>query len=163
VKIAVIGGGVAGIGAAWYLQHSHEVTLFEAADRLGGHASPIRVEDPLGPVTMDTGFLVFNAITYPLFFALLDELDLSDRVIPADMALAYVDRARDLRFASPDLDGVFHQRRNLASPRFYRMFLDLFRFRRRGREDLRAGIRLEQNFLITDTGCERLSQFPLDL
>jgi len=138
-RIAVVGGGVAGIGAAWYLQGDHDVTLFEAADRLGGHANPVQVMDPAGPVMVDTGFLVFNTQTYPLFFAFLEELDLMDRVIPADMALSYYDHERNLRFATPDLGGVFYQRRNLVSLRFYKMFLDLFRFRRRGREDLRAG------------------------
>ena len=140
MRVAVVGGGVGGLAAAWYLQDRHEVVLFEASERIGGHANPVPVPHPTrGEVLVDTGFLVFNLVTYPRFLAWLEELGLSDHVRPTDMALSYVDEHRDLRWASPDLDGVFHQRRNLVRPAFWRMLAELFRFRRQARADLHAG------------------------
>jgi len=140
VRIAVVGGGVGGLSAAWYLQERHDVTLFEASDRLGGHANPVAVPHPTrGSVLVDTGFLVFNLHTYPRFLAWLEALGLEDHVRPTDMALSYDDVDRDLRWASPDLGGVFHQRRNLVRPAFWRMLWELFRFRREARADLHAG------------------------
>lgn len=138
-RVAVVGAGIAGIGAAWRLRHHCEVTLFEASDSIGGHAHPVVVEDPTGPVSLETGFVVFNSLTYPCFLQLLDELGVGDRVIKTDMAFSFSDDTKNLYFASTGLRGILFQPKNLFSPRYCRMFLDLLRFRRDGRRDLRRG------------------------
>jgi hypothetical protein len=69
-RIAVVGAGVAGIGAAWLLSQRHEVTLFEAADRLGGHSNTVVCPLASGDVPVDTGFIVYNERNYPQLSAL---------------------------------------------------------------------------------------------
>ena len=73
-RIAVVGSGIAGLGAAWLLSRRHEVTLFEKDGRLGGHTHTHTFDRPHGRVTLDTGFLVHNARTYPLLLKLFAEL-----------------------------------------------------------------------------------------
>ena len=65
MRIAVVGSGIAGLGAAWLLQQKHRVTLFEAADRLGGHTHTHAIESAEGTVQIDTGFIVYNPDHYP--------------------------------------------------------------------------------------------------
>jgi predicted NAD/FAD-binding protein len=71
-RLAIIGSGVAGLGAAWSLSRAHEVVVYEADDRLGGHAHTVQIDDPSGPVTVDTGFIVYNERNYPNLVALFD-------------------------------------------------------------------------------------------
>jgi uncharacterized protein len=76
-RIAIIGGGIAGLGCAWLLsKHSKqfEISLFEKDDRLGGHVNTIQVNEDGKPLAIDTGFIVFNKVTYPNFCKLIDEL-----------------------------------------------------------------------------------------
>ncbi|WP_308237949.1 FAD-dependent oxidoreductase [Phenylobacterium sp. J426] len=85
-RIAVIGGGIAGLSAAWLLSKRHEVVLYEADPRLGGHAHTVEVQGDGGPVPVDTGFIVFNEANYPNFTALLAHLGAPSQ--HADMALS---------------------------------------------------------------------------
>ena len=81
MKVAVVGGGVAGLGAAWALARRHEVVLYEAAESLGGHANTVEVREPGGgpPIAVDTGFIVLNDRTYPNLQALLARLGVATR------------------------------------------------------------------------------------
>ncbi len=141
LRIAVVGGGIAGIASAHFLQRAHEVTLFEADDRVGGHANGVAVDDGLGgTIDVDTAFLIYNQLHYPSFVAFARELGVEHQSQPAEMSASFADFDRDLHYAlSRGADAIFFQRRNLVHPRFYRIFVDLLRFRRRAHADLLRG------------------------
>ena len=134
-KIAVIGGGVAGIVAAHLLQNDHQVTLFEQHDYLGGHTHPVTIEEgPDAGTGVDTGFIVFNEATYPLFIAFLDQLGVASRA--TEMSFGFHCRETGFTYAGNNLNGVFSQRANLVSPRFWRFLLEIGRFCRQAEADL---------------------------
>ena len=141
LTIAVVGAGIAGIAAAHFLARRHQVTLYEAANTLGGHARALAVDDGAGgTVPVDTGFLIFNEETYPLFMQLLGELGVSDRVMRAEMSASFSDEGRDLHYAmNRGTYALFHGFRNAMRPGFYRMFAEVLLFRRRAARDLAAG------------------------
>lgn len=121
MKVAVIGSGITGLGASWLLNyHSVDFTLFEKEDRLGGHANTVQVK---GHPAIDTGFIVYNDWTYPNFIALLEHLNV--RTSPSDMSFAVSSESSGMEYGS---GALFGQKRNLASPRFYRMIADILRF-----------------------------------
>lgn len=129
-RIAVIGTGISGMAAAWYLsqQDAVELQVYEAATRLGGHTATIDVELDGERLAIDTGFIVFNDRTYPNFIALLDTLGMASRATP--MSFSVSDAASGVEYAGSNLDALFAQRRNLLSPRFLRMVRDILRFNR---------------------------------
>ena len=85
-KIAVVGAGISGMSAAWLLSQAHEVTLYEAASRLGGHSHTVEATSPCGPVPVDTGFIVYNPVNYPNLVALFDHLGVPTK--PSNMGFA---------------------------------------------------------------------------
>jgi predicted NAD/FAD-binding protein len=134
-KVAVIGGGVAGIVAAHLLQDSCEVTIFEKEDYLGGHTHTVSV--PHGPdagTPVDTGFIVFNEATYPLFIRFLEELEVPSR--ETQMSFGFHCERTGLFYAGTDLDGIFAQRSNAFSASYYRFLFEIVRFCRQGKADL---------------------------
>ncbi|PLX83285.1 MAG: amine oxidase [Desulfuromonas sp.] len=137
-KVAVVGGGVAGIVAAYLLQGLHEVTLFEANGYLGGHTHTVEIPDgPDAGLAVDTGFIVLNDATYPLFQRFLARLGVATRV--SEMSFGFHCRQTGLVYAGTDLNGLFAQRRNLVSPAFYRFLLEIARFCKKARLDLGRG------------------------
>ncbi len=115
LRIAVVGAGVAGIVAAYLLSRRHDVTLYERNDYIGGHTNTIAVPDGKGgSMPVDTGFIVFNDRTYPLFTRFLDQLDV--KAGKTDMSFSYSERRGSLEYASRDLDSLFAQRKNLLRP-----------------------------------------------
>lgn len=125
-KIAVVGSGISGLSAALILTQKYEVHLFESDSRLGGHAhtSDIQIGNDL--VSLDTGFLVYNELTYPHLIALFKYLNVE--VVNSDMSLSIQVPHLKLEWAGDNLDTVFAQRKNLFKPRFYKMLLDILRF-----------------------------------
>jgi predicted NAD/FAD-binding protein len=134
LDIAVIGTGIAGMSAAWLLSGSHRVTVYEQADRLGGHSNTVDVPGPVGPVAVDTGFIVYNENTYPNLTALFRHLDVP--TLASDMSFAVSLRNGALEYAGTDLRGLFAQRSNLYRPRFWQMIRDLLRFYREAPRDI---------------------------
>ncbi len=128
MKIAVVGSGIAGLGAAWLLSRQHEVVLFERESRLGGHTHTHQVQQGGRNYRVDSGFIVFNAGNYPLLTRLFDELAVPSQ--PTTMSFSVHDAGNGLEYNATDLDGLFCQRRNLVSPRFWRMVRDITRFYR---------------------------------
>lgn len=128
MRIAVIGSGIAGLGAAWLLSRQHEVVLFEADDRLGGHVHSHEVEQAGQRYAVDSGFIVFNPANYPLLSRLLADLGVESQ--PTTMSFSVRNERSGLEYNAGNLAGLFCQKRNLASPRFWGMLRDLKRFYR---------------------------------
>jgi len=129
LKIAVVGTGIAGMSAAWLLSRRHDVTIYEAAGRLGGHTNT--VDAPAwggGHVPVDTGFIVYNEKNYPNLVALFAHLGVETR--GSDMSFAVSLDDGGLEYGSTSLKAVFAQKRNLLRPRFWSMLRDLQRFYR---------------------------------
>ncbi len=122
-----MGSGIAGLSAAWRLSRRHDVVLFEADDRLGGHTHTHEVHHEGRTYHVDTGFIVHNPGHYPRLTALFDDLGVATR--PATMGFS-VQREDGLEYSASSADTLFCQRRNLASPRFWGMLADLVRFYR---------------------------------
>jgi predicted NAD/FAD-binding protein len=138
MKIAVIGGGVAGIVTAYLLQQQHQVTLFEQNDYLGGHTNTIEISDgPDAGLAVDTGFIVLNDATYPLLQKFLARLGVATRA--AEMSFGFACLQSGLVYAGNDLNGLFAQRRNLVNPGFYRFLWEINRFNNNARQELTAG------------------------
>lgn len=134
LSVAVVGGGIAGLSAAWLLSEKHDVTLFEADPRLGGHANTAEAPGHHGPVAVDTGFIVFNEANYPNFTALLAHLGTPS--VNADMSLSVSLDDGAFEYSSYGALGVFAQKRNLFSARFWGMLRDIGRFYRHAPRDL---------------------------
>lgn len=128
MKIAVVGSGISGLGAAWRLSPRHEVVLYEADTRLGGHVHTHDVELDGRHYAVDSGFIVFNYHHYPLLSTLFDVLGVTTQA--TTMSFSVHDAGTGLEYNSGDLDGLFAQRRNLVSPAFWVMLHDLRRFYR---------------------------------
>ncbi|THH36770.1 FAD-dependent oxidoreductase [Aliishimia ponticola] len=124
-RVAVIGGGISGMGAAYRLSQSHAVTLIEAEPRLGGHARTI-MAGKRGDQPVDTGFLVFNYANYPHLTALFDELSVP--VVPSNMSFGASISGGRLEYGLKSLDALFAQRRNAFNPKFLRMVRDVVHF-----------------------------------
>ncbi len=126
----MIGSGVSGLTAAYVLRTSHEVTLFEAADRLGGHADTHDVLDQKDhELAVDTGFIVHNERTYPVLLRLFDELGVHTQ--PTDMSLSVRCDGCGLEYSGGQgAGGVLAQNRSLVRPHFLRMLVEITRFHR---------------------------------
>jgi predicted NAD/FAD-binding protein len=138
VRIAIVGAGIAGLGSAWLLKRQgHDVTLFEAESRAGGHTHTVDVtlEGITHPV--DTGFLVFNDRTYPKLVALFDELGVGS--VASDMSFAVRHDAERLEWAGTSLLTLFARPGNALRPRFWSMLRDILRFNRETTAGLAGG------------------------
>ena len=127
MKVAVIGAGVAGLGAAWLLSRRHEVAVFEREQRFGGHSCTVDVETPDGPIPVDMGFIVFNRRNYPNLVALFEHLGVATENSNMSFAVS-LDDGR-FEYAS-SYSGFLAQRSNMVRPAFLRMTRDILRFNR---------------------------------
>lgn len=128
MKIAVVGSGISGLGAAWLLSRQHEVVLFERQSRLGGHTHTHRVVQAGKEYSVDTGFIVHNPLNYPLLNRMFDELGVGSQ--PTTMGFSVQDARTGLEYNATSLNAMFCQRSNLLSPKFIRMARDILRFYR---------------------------------
>lgn len=132
-----MGAGIAGLAAAHLLHPRHEITVFEAADYLGGHTNTVRVDTPNETHHIDTGFIVFNDRNYPNFERLIRGLDVGWQ--PSTMSFSVSDATGGFEYSSGSPNGLFADRRNLVAPSFHRMVVDLKRFHRAARALLADG------------------------
>lgn len=130
-RVAVIGSGVSGLSAAWLLSRTHDVVLYEADDRVGGHSNTVEVPGT-GPV--DTGFIVYNNRNYPNFKAMLAHLGVDS--IATEMSFAASLDNGDFEYCGEGILGMLAQPRNAFRPRFWQLFRDLLRFYREAPEVL---------------------------
>lgn len=136
-RIAVIGAGISGLGAAWALARHHDVTVFEADARPGGHSNTVEVDYDGTPIAVDTGFIVFNDWNYPNLRRLFAQLDVP--AIKSDMSFAVSVGRGELEWSGNNLATLFAQKRNLLRPSFHRMWRDILRFNKGAVTDLAAG------------------------
>ena len=123
MRIAVIGSGISGLVSAYQLSREHDVTVFEAADHIGGHTHTVDVEHAGRAYAVDTGFIVFNDWTYPNFVRLLDELQVLWQ--PSAMSFSVRCEKSGLEYNGTSINSLFSQRRNLFRPSFLRMVSDI--------------------------------------
>jgi predicted NAD/FAD-binding protein len=125
-RIAVIGGGISGLSAAWLLARRHSVTLFEAEPRLGGHSNTIEAACGAGSVPVDTGFIVYNTASYPNLIALFDHLKVPTAASSMSFAVSLAHGAYE--YSGSGVAGLIGQAANLVRPGHWRMLADIPRF-----------------------------------
>jgi predicted NAD/FAD-binding protein len=136
-KLAIIGSGISGLTAAYYLHKVHDIHLFERDNRIGGHSNTIDLELPEGTIPVDTGFIVHNDRTYPNFIKLMEELDIKTQ--DTEMSFSMKDEASGLEYNGGNFNKLFAQRSNLFRPKFYKMLSEILRFNQTAKKYLQAG------------------------
>lgn len=149
-RIAIIGAGISGLGAAWLLKPDHEITLYEKEPRLGGHTRTLTVDYDGRAIPVDTGFIVFNRPNYPNLSSLFDHLGVA--VHKSDMSFSASIRGGWLEWGARDLNAVFGQRRNLLSLRFARLVRDVLHFNTRAERMVEANPDITLGALIAHMG-----------
>ncbi len=132
--IAIVGTGISGLGCAHFLSREHDVTLFEKDARIGGHSHTVMVDEGGGSIPVDTGFMVYNEVTYPLLTRLFRELEVATK--PTSMSFSVQHTGDGLEFNGGSVNLLFGQRRNLLNLRYWRMLLQINRFNRETMEEL---------------------------
>ena len=137
MRIAVIGTGISGLVSAYLLAGDHEISVYEANDYVGGHTHTVDATQHGQTYAVDTGFIVFNAWTYPNFIRLLKRLGVQSQ--PSVMGFSVRCEQTGLEFSGTSLNTLFAQRRNVFRPEFYRLIADILRFFRKGKRFVRQG------------------------
>jgi predicted NAD/FAD-binding protein len=135
-RIAIVGTGIAGMGCAHFLHRDFDVTLFEQNAYSGGHSNTVSVTEPVTArvLPVDTGFMVFNRVTYPMLNRLFAQLGVESKPTAMSFSVRHADSG--LEYNGSSLNHLFAQRRNLFNPRFYRMLGSINRFNREAVEAL---------------------------
>ena len=126
MKIAVVGSGISGLSAAYYLSKNHHVDLFEKEDHFGGHSHTIDLNISTKKVAVDIGFIVFNFKTYPNLIKFFNENKIE--IEKSDMSFSVSLRNTMFEYCGKGLDGIFTNRSNLFNLKFLRMFYDIIKF-----------------------------------
>jgi predicted NAD/FAD-binding protein len=163
LRIAVVGGGVSGLVAAYRLATRHDVTLFEADAEIGGHVATTDVVWEGERHAIDAGFIVFNERNYPRFVRLLGELGVASR--PTTMGFSVRCDDANLEYSGESLRGLVAQRRNLVRPWFWTMVRDILRFNREASRGADAGgfddLQTVGEFLAAGRFSEAFAQYYL--
>lgn len=131
MRIAVVGGGISGMMSWYLLQQQHDVIVFEANNYLGGHTATVEVEAAGQKYAIDTGFIVFNNWTYPVFNKFIAELAVEK--LDTEMSFSVKNPQQDLEYNGNTFASLFAQKRNIIRLSFWRMLLDIVRFNKLGK------------------------------
>lgn len=135
-RVAIIGTGIAGLGCAYFLYPKFDLTFYEKNDYAGGHSNTVSVPEENRPIPIDTGFMVFNHVTYPNLTRLFREIGVATK--PASMSFSVQHLPAGLEFCGSSLNHIFAQRKNLFRPRFWKMIWQINRFNREAVETLNS-------------------------
>ncbi|WP_232023430.1 NAD(P)/FAD-dependent oxidoreductase [Thiomicrorhabdus aquaedulcis] len=130
----MIGSGISGISAAWFLSQHHDVTVFEKNAKLGGHTNTSTVAVDAQNVAVDTGFIVFNRPNYPHLSAMLAHLHVATQ--NTEMTFSVSVNQGQLEYSGNNLNTMFAQRKNLLSPKHWKMISEILRFNKQAKHDL---------------------------
>ncbi len=137
MRIAIVGSGVSGLVAAHLLNEKHEIAVFEASERIGGHVNTVTHTDDRDEWSIDTGFIVYNENNYPLFTKILSRLGVASQ--DTEMSFSVRCDRTGLEYNGSTLRQLFVQKRNLLRPGFLRMIKDVLRFNREAPEAVSRG------------------------
>ena len=132
-NIAIVGSGIAGLSAAWLLSKKHQVTIYEKAERLGGHSNTLNINYDRNkfeevPISVDTGFIVYNNKNYPNLTKFFDALDVDS--IDSDMSLSISLNNGLYEYSGSGLGGIFGQKKNIINLNQWKLLYDVFRFKK---------------------------------
>jgi len=150
MRIAIIGSGISGLGAAYLLNPDHEIVLYEQNDYLGGHARTRTVQYLGKKIAVDTGFIVFNYRNYPHLTGMFSHLDVPVKLSDMSFAASLEDGA--FEYSSKNLSGMFPDFKSLFQPKRYRMLIDYFRFARAAKAFLKKESDISLDTLIKNSG-----------
>jgi predicted NAD/FAD-binding protein len=179
MKIAIVGSGISGLGCAHLLKEDHEITLFEASHKPGGHVNTVDVAGRTGDYRVDTGFIVFNEHNYPNFVRLLELLGVESQ--PTRMGFSVRSEKTGIEYSGESILGLFGGLRNLTDPKHWSMVRDILRFHKLAeREESgtltvgeflarhKLGDRFTEAFLLPlgsalwSCSADRFSTFPME-
>ena len=126
MKIAVIGSGISGLSASYFLSKKHHVDLFEKEDRFGGHSYTIDVIENKKRIPVDIGFIVFNHLTYPNLINFFNEIDIE--IEKSDMSFSVFVEGTNFEYCGKGLKGIFANKSNFLNIEFIQMFLEILKF-----------------------------------
>ncbi len=128
MKVAVIGSGISGLSAAYYLSKKYKVDLFEKEDRFGGHSHTIdiQLDENKKKILADVGFIVFNKKTYPNLINFFKEIEVD--IEKSNMSLSFMSKDINLEYCGKGLKGIFSYKKNLFNFNFFKMFLEILKF-----------------------------------
>tara|TARA_B100001175_G_scaffold167082_1_gene141654 strand:+ start:104 stop:1348 length:1245 start_codon:yes stop_codon:yes gene_type:complete len=127
MKIAVVGSGISGLSAAYYLSKKHKVDLFEKENQFGGHANTLKVKyDKNNEVAVDIGFMVFNKKTYPNLVNFF--LENKIKIEKSDMSFSVSESGSDMEYCGKGIKGIFSNKKNLLNIKFIKMFFEIINF-----------------------------------
>jgi uncharacterized protein len=132
-SVAVIGSGITGLSAAWAMRDTHDVSVFEADTRPGGHSNTVTVDYDGTTIPVDTGFIVYNSLNYPNMIALFEHLGVATK--PSDMSFSVTDGTASGEWGSDGPKGFFAWKRNVLNAKHWRLFADMIRFNQTARAD----------------------------
>ncbi|MFL2895743.1 MAG: NAD(P)/FAD-dependent oxidoreductase [Candidatus Pelagibacter sp.] len=128
MKIAVIGSGISGLSAAYYLSKKYKVDLFEKEERFGGHSHTIdiKLDEDTKKILADIGFIVFNKKTYPTLINFFKEINVD--IEKSNMSLSFMSKDINLEYCGKGLKGIFSHKKNIFNLNFFKMFLEILKF-----------------------------------
>lgn len=133
-KLAIVGSGIAGMGCAHFLHQHFDITVFEQNDYIGGHTNTVTVDEAGKPVYIDTGFMVFNHVTYPNLCRLFDEIGAPTK--KTDMSFSVLHVPTGLEYCGTGINGLFAQRKNIFNIKYIKMLMQIGRFNEQSVKDL---------------------------
>ncbi|WP_371195759.1 NAD(P)/FAD-dependent oxidoreductase [Glaciecola sp. SC05] len=155
-RIAIIGSGIAGLTSAYLLNKHADILLFEANDYIGGHTATKNVDVDGRQYAIDTGFIVYNDWTYPNFIKLMSQLNIDSQA--SEMSFSVRNDSTGLEYNGNTINSLFAQRRNILSPSFWRLVLDILKFNKVCKQAIEDNVNVENITLIEFIEEHKLSE-----